>query len=325
MAQKLYCNYDFGSNIHGFITKVSRNFEFVLLLFVSSLCLQLIFIMSQIFFPISFLYGSLLFILYTQLKGQDLNFTWKVLNVVPFLIAFMFYLYVLVFGKSHNVYIQFYYISSIVINLVYPFYIILYGLRLLKKSKYTIVILLELISLIFIGMSFFLFLDYMDRLKVINLDFNPIIVISVLIIISLVILGWFLIHKEKIIPISSGFKKIEINEVEMEIFKKEIGIVMERNQLYLDTNLNIFKLSQHLNVSEQLLRQYIYDYLKTNFNEWLAEYRIKHAIRLMKESENNWKLEFIATLSGFKSRTTFNRYFKELFGISASDFRNKLS
>ncbi|MFZ4263466.1 helix-turn-helix domain-containing protein [Sphingobacterium sp. HJSM2_6] len=249
----------------------------------------------------------------------------KLFNILPFLLAVLFYLYVLYSKSNQSTYLHFYYICSTLTNLIYPAFILLFVIKLLRNANSTIVILLELICFLFIGKSFFLLLDYLDYLNVINLDFNPIVVISVLIIISIVILGWFIIHKEKIDRNFAAPKNLKINEGDMDYCKEKIAVAMDSSQLYLDNNLNMFKLSQHLNISEHLLRHYIYEYLGTTFNDWIAEFRIQHAILLMKESQTNWKLDFIASVSGFKSRTTFNRYFKELFGITASDFRNKLS
>ncbi len=58
----------------------------------------------------------------------------------------------------------------------------------------------------------------------------------------------------------------------------------------------------------------------SNYSKWLNMIRVDHAISLLPQSD--MKLTEIAMLSGFQSIPSFNRVFKELKGISPSEYRN---
>src|SRR6185437_10563614 len=63
--------------------------------------------------------------------------------------------------------------------------------------------------------------------------------------------------------------------------------------------------------------------LKKNFNDFVNEYRIREIISKMQEPANDrLTLVGIAFDCGFKSKTTFNRVFREMTGKSATEYKD---
>ncbi|NQY30498.1 MAG: AraC family transcriptional regulator [Flavobacteriaceae bacterium] len=65
----------------------------------------------------------------------------------------------------------------------------------------------------------------------------------------------------------------------------------------------------------------INDYSNKNYNNFVNEYRVNEARKLLTEKENwSFTIEFIASKVGFKSKSTFNIAFKKFTGITPSYF-----
>jgi AraC-like DNA-binding protein len=65
------------------------------------------------------------------------------------------------------------------------------------------------------------------------------------------------------------------------------------------------------------------DYLGKSFYRIIAEYRIENAICILKEKGDSLTIEALAYESGFSSKTSFNKYFKEITGYLPSEYRNR--
>jgi len=61
--------------------------------------------------------------------------------------------------------------------------------------------------------------------------------------------------------------------------------------------------------------------LDTNFNRLINTMRVEHAKNLLKETDSN--ILEIALDSGFNSKPTFNRVFRDLSGQTPTQYRNK--
>ncbi len=87
--------------------------------------------------------------------------------------------------------------------------------------------------------------------------------------------------------------------------------------------LTLTKLAKHLNVSKFYLSRVFSAKLKTNFNQYLNHIRANYAQALIQST--NYTLTRISVDSGFESQRTFNRVFKEIFGVSPSEYRRGIS
>lgn len=101
---------------------------------------------------------------------------------------------------------------------------------------------------------------------------------------------------------------------------------LAQTALYLDDSLTLQKLAQHINSSPQACSKALNEHLGKNFYELLAVYRIAYAKKLIEEDIfGKLTLEHIARQSGFRSKSSFNRYFKTLEGCAPNVYRKSLA
>ena len=100
---------------------------------------------------------------------------------------------------------------------------------------------------------------------------------------------------------------------------------METGLFYQDPELNISALAEKLNMPAHELSRIINIVLKRNFSDFINEYRIREVVRKMQDPHyDRMTLLGIAYESGFNSKTTFNRTFKQMTGKSPAEYKNEL-
>ena len=100
---------------------------------------------------------------------------------------------------------------------------------------------------------------------------------------------------------------------------------MKINQPYLNPELTLKSLAEQIKVSPHHLSQVLNERLKKTYYEWIAEYRVQAAKKLLQSpAYEHYKLSEIGKLAGFNSRSVFYKAFKKLEGCSPSEFKNKI-
>jgi len=122
-------------------------------------------------------------------------------------------------------------------------------------------------------------------------------------------------------------EKYQKNKIPEEIASKGLEMlreVVERDKPFTDSNLTLVNLAEMVHIKPYHLSQILNGIIGENFYVYINSARIKHAVSLMKEKDNDHKsiLE-IAYESGFNSKSAFNTYFKNIMGETPSKFRKK--
>ena len=114
-----------------------------------------------------------------------------------------------------------------------------------------------------------------------------------------------------------------MTEDKIEHFDKSLRMVMEEQRLFLQPKLTLLDVAKAIQTNKSYLSFYLHNVRKTTFYDFINQYRIEEACRLMNEPEIGQKyvLTQIATLSGFNSISTFNRYFYKIKGILPSKYK----
>jgi AraC-like DNA-binding protein len=96
-------------------------------------------------------------------------------------------------------------------------------------------------------------------------------------------------------------------------------------QLYREAGLTIAMLAKKLNLPEYRLRSFIHKQLGfRNFNAMLHKYRIEDAASALADKRNSGlPVLTIALTVGYQSITPFNNAFRELTGLTPSEYRKK--
>ena len=99
---------------------------------------------------------------------------------------------------------------------------------------------------------------------------------------------------------------------------------MENERPFLDPRIRMPELAQSLGISTNVFSYLINDHFKKNFFSFINEYRINHAIALLKdENFKHYSYESISSMCGFQSKSNFYRQFKAIVGKSPGEFQKE--
>lgn len=108
-----------------------------------------------------------------------------------------------------------------------------------------------------------------------------------------------------------------------ELFDK-IKNLMEVDMAFLNKRLTIHDISTELATNSKYISMAINNATGNSFTYFVNQYRINKAVELVtsQKSKSSSNFDEIAELSGFNSRSSFNRQFSEFTGLSPSQFMN---
>lgn len=123
--------------------------------------------------------------------------------------------------------------------------------------------------------------------------------------------------------------KLEETRTEKTVLTQEdmyelIGQVMKEQQLYTNPEFDIKMLVCAVNSNRSVVSKCINDISGKGFRQWLAEYRLKMFMELLK-SNPDLSLDALTLRCGYKDPSTFRRHFKNIYGVTPSEYRIKLS
>jgi AraC-like DNA-binding protein len=105
----------------------------------------------------------------------------------------------------------------------------------------------------------------------------------------------------------------KIDEGLIKEIEQKVKAVFEAKKLYTNPNITMPALSQELQVRPQVFSQYLNDNLKKSFTQFINEYRVEEAKRLLVE-EKHLKIDAVGMECGFNSSSTFYSTFKKMTG-----------
>ena len=110
-------------------------------------------------------------------------------------------------------------------------------------------------------------------------------------------------------------------EIEENTLQK-LNNLMNTEKPFLSSEFSMPALAKMLNVSPHHLSQILNESLNQNFFEFTAQYRIEEAKNLLLSKTNaHLKIEEIAEMVGYNSKSAFNTSFKKIVGSTPSEFR----
>lgn len=106
-------------------------------------------------------------------------------------------------------------------------------------------------------------------------------------------------------------------------FAQQIECRFKDEKIYLESDLSLTQFCQQFNIPQAKMSKVLHHYFKKNFYQLLAEYRIQHAVEIIK-AKKHIKIQSIAYDSGFNSTPVFNRHFKNIIGLQPSQYLKTL-
>ncbi len=100
---------------------------------------------------------------------------------------------------------------------------------------------------------------------------------------------------------------------------------VQAGRYYQDPELSLNLLAERLELTTHELSKIINTVLKKSFNDFINEFRVAEVARKMEDpAYDHITLLGIAFESGFNSKSTFNRAFRQMTGKSAAEYKNEL-
>lgn len=124
------------------------------------------------------------------------------------------------------------------------------------------------------------------------------------------------------IPIGNKYKKSTLNPAIKSAILEKLESVMNKDEFYQRDDASLSKLASELGSSTHHLSQVLNESLQISFQDLLARYRIREACRMLRQDEfAHVKIENIATMVGYNSKSAFNTAFKKRTDLTPSDYR----
>ena len=115
----------------------------------------------------------------------------------------------------------------------------------------------------------------------------------------------------------------EGNGIRTSLLREKLLSLLEDQRLYTQPDLRITDLARRLGSNRAYVSRVINQQLNTNFSDLVNSYRLKHAQKLLLNSKNPLSMEEIAESSGFPSRSTFYRVFRQQLNTSPKMWTKK--
>jgi len=113
---------------------------------------------------------------------------------------------------------------------------------------------------------------------------------------------------------------VQVQSHETDLFSR-VQELMEKDKLYLDPAFNRNRLAQMLFTNERYLATAIQEATGLTIQNFIARCRINYACSFLLLSDDRRTIEEIALDSGFSSLRTFNRSFRDVIGMTPSQYR----
>lgn len=134
------------------------------------------------------------------------------------------------------------------------------------------------------------------------------------------IVGYWSINKSELLH--HVVSKNEIEKIETLQLKEIITKLFKEDELYLEPELSLYKLSRTLNVNTQYLSKYINNVFNCSFTFLVNSYRISLAKKLIEDPKyDHLNLLGIGIEVGFTTKNTFTRAFQKHTGMTPSQYK----
>ncbi|MCX7985881.1 MAG: AraC family transcriptional regulator [Bacteroidales bacterium] len=112
----------------------------------------------------------------------------------------------------------------------------------------------------------------------------------------------------------------KIREIESKLYR-----AMEEEKVYLRPQLSLQELAKKVNLSPSMLSQILNIYFNSNFSDFVNQYRVRAVIeKLQNPYYNRFNIVVLAYESGFNSKASFHRIFKQHTGKTPTEYKRML-
>ncbi|WP_179213438.1 ABC transporter permease [Ekhidna lutea] len=124
------------------------------------------------------------------------------------------------------------------------------------------------------------------------------------------------------IPIGNKYQKSTLTPVIKSTIIEKVNKIMDEQHFYRRDDASLTVLAKELGATTHHLSQVLNESLKISFQDLIARFRVREACKLLRdERQDQVKIENIATMVGYNSKSAFNTAFKKRTGSTPSEYR----
>lgn len=285
-------------------------------------------LLCSIAMPFGAIYGPLLYLSFKSAKGESLSFSY--LHIIPFLV--LLFVYILTFfgvefsiswayGLTRFAYIEYY--------IIIPLSLLIYSVVLLAGVKKTIPNasqrkILFLLSTLSIGYATGLIFSGLQKTNVLSfgLKIQDFLFVFPLILAAVIVFYLFTSEEQLLQVKAPNLPRRDdlYGDKTSDEVMLALKLTLEENQLYRNSAISLEMLAEKTNIPKHHLSNFLNTYLGKSFYQLIAEYRVDYAKKRLAEN-NIVTIETLAYECGFNSKTSLNKYFKEVTGSAPSQYR----
>jgi AraC-like DNA-binding protein len=121
-------------------------------------------------------------------------------------------------------------------------------------------------------------------------------------------------------PVKQKYAKTALTEAQINEYKEKLVHHMETEKPYLDPELNIDQLASQMAIPSHHMSQVLNQGLNHNFYFFINKYRIEESKRMLSEKKTQKTVLEVLLDTGFNSKSTFNRIFKQYTGATPTQY-----
>lgn len=291
------------------------------------------------FLPFALLYGPILYLAFKLSIGVRIS-TFKLLrHFIPFILASVIYIAHLI-HPIQNLYLRsgHYALMALLIS-AYSIKILLYkhDSQNSLKNEHQLVNNMALLLLVVAAMILILAFAVFMKNDASN-DFVPITLLYVTMFAAVFIAFKYTIHSFVALEYTETnlnmprttpnaedtprYQKSMLNNEMLDEYEQKLYALMIRQMVFLEPELSLQSLAREMRIPKHHLTQLLSVRIKENFYHYINRFRIDFACKLINQSLIDLTLEELAYKSGFNSKTSFNRHFKNQVGCTPSEYRS---
>ena len=116
------------------------------------------------------------------------------------------------------------------------------------------------------------------------------------------------------------YNKSALTTPVLEDYKIRLDRFFDQDEVYLDNELTLESLANKLKMPMHHLTQLFNIFIGENFNQYVNKYRVAYACKLLDNHDEQLSMEEVAYRSGFNSKVSFNRHFKNITGMTPKEY-----
>lgn len=308
--------------------------------------------------PFGLMYGPFLFFLLYSYWNQRLPLKLILLHLSPLFIFGVFHIYMLASGLSPHssvasLYMQLLYSLIPVSFLSYALWGFWFLTKINKKIR-GLIYLFGFFNLSILVIVSFFFFNVIGNSEKLIMEANPESEIGGFFLysffaLSLIVLIFVFSRKSALslrqhsdpavpeidkesyaIPETSSiaepsYSKSSLSDDKLLVYERKLDEYVELHQPWKNHDLKLDLLADYLNIQRHHLTQVLNTQKNKNFNSYINEMRVDHVCELMKDKKEEVSLADLGFMSGFNSKSTFYRWFKEIKGMTPAQYYDHLN